>query len=276
MRVIVNADDLGINAEVNAEIENFIEKGIVSSSTILANGKDFHLVPDIVKRHPNISFGVHLNLSEFESLTKSPVLMKYGITNRDGVFVKGAINNVCFTKELKKAIFKEWRAQIIKVREAGILISHIDGHHHCHAKPELYVLLKRLADNFGIREVRQNSVRPFFYMQRKTISDNGVTKSEVIESNSSQKKLLFRQRITNIIKGRIWYYRTRYDFLTTDLFLSYSDFVTGYDSIRRKKQVTIELMCHPGHPKYKAESELLLVNSRKQDYSFTLVSYWGL
>ena len=274
MKVIINADDLGINPEVNACIEQFINTGAISSSSILANGKAFDLVPDIVRRHPNVSFGVHLNLSEFESLTKSPIFVKYGMTDKDGVFIKGAINNVCFTKELKNAIYEEWRAQILKIQKTGISISHIDGHHHCHAQPELYNVLKRLANNFGIKGIRQNRVYSAFFMKRKLYVGNNGMKSDDYQNNPNNPS--FWRKINNAIKIRIWHYRTKFDFTTTDIFLSYDSFIRKFDAIRNKKHIKVELMCHPGHPKYEGESELLLNNAQNQKPLYDLISYFEL
>ena len=79
MRVIINADDFGVNATVNTEIERCIREGLITSTTIMAAGDGFEEAIEISKLYPQISFGVHLTLDELTSQTKSPLLHQYGL-----------------------------------------------------------------------------------------------------------------------------------------------------------------------------------------------------
>lgn len=77
IQIIVNADDLGLSAEVNEAIFRAMEAGVITSATMLSNGSAVIPAARILHRFPNCSFGVHLNLTEFrrlgaESPTASP------------------------------------------------------------------------------------------------------------------------------------------------------------------------------------------------------------
>lgn len=275
MKVIINADDLGISDEVNDSIELFMDLNAISSASILANGNAFNTVKGIVMRHPGISFGVHLNLSEFKPLTKSEVLFRYGITNSEGTFIKGALRNAEFTNELKHAIYVEWYAQIKKIQESGIKVTHLDGHHHCHTQPELYGVLKLVAHELGIKKIRQNGVLPMFSM-RKTDSIVVPEKTEMQQNDSNQAGRSYAQRIKNALTTRLWYFRAKLDFITTDLFLSYEYFEKKQNELKTNNNLTIELMCHPGHAKYRNETDLLIRHAQRKMNDFTLVSYLKL
>lgn len=275
MKVIINADDLGISNEVNESIELLMDMNAISSASILANGDAFNAVKNIVGRHPAISFGVHLNLSEFKPLTKSEVLFRYGITNSEGSFVKGALRNALFTNELKHAIYIEWYAQIKKIQESGIKVTHLDGHHHCHTQPELYGILKLVAHELGIKRIRQNGVLPMFSM-RKTERIAVVEKSESQQSPVIQTNRSYVQRIKNALRTRIWHFRAKLDFITTDLFLPYEYFEKKKDEIRMNNNLTIELMCHPGHANYRNETDLIIRDIQRKRNVYTLVSYLKL
>ena len=77
--VIINADDCGINKEVDAEIERFIQLGKITSTTVMANMDDLEGAKNLYDLYKdNISFGVHVNLTNGEPLTKSQALLDYG------------------------------------------------------------------------------------------------------------------------------------------------------------------------------------------------------
>ena len=78
IKVIINADDLGISLDVNRRIEECINMGVVSSTTLLVNAPAFDDGVRIAKQHTQVSVGIHLNLIEFAPLTNSDVFKKYG------------------------------------------------------------------------------------------------------------------------------------------------------------------------------------------------------
>src|SRR6266852_8305711 len=49
---------------------------------------------------------------------------------------------------------KEGEAQIRKVRDAGVLVTHLDGHKHVHMLPGLFEIALRLAKRHGIGAIR--------------------------------------------------------------------------------------------------------------------------
>ena len=76
MRLIINADDCGYSKTNNSHIKQAIEKGKITSTTIMANMPE---VEDAIRLyetyHNDISFGIHLNLTEGEPLVNSQTLV---------------------------------------------------------------------------------------------------------------------------------------------------------------------------------------------------------
>jgi predicted glycoside hydrolase/deacetylase ChbG (UPF0249 family) len=63
LNIIVNADDLGICLERDEAIFELYSKGIVTSASILVNGKNFE--NSVIKaKNMNMPLGMHLNLTE--------------------------------------------------------------------------------------------------------------------------------------------------------------------------------------------------------------------
>ena len=108
MKVIINADDLGLSFKVNKAIETAIVEKRISSCTILANGLAFEDAVRISKQYPHISFGVHLNMIEFRPLTSAKIFEKYHLIDNQGDFIEEAVFVVKeYTTELKIAIYEE-------------------------------------------------------------------------------------------------------------------------------------------------------------------------
>lgn len=151
-QIIVNADDLGVSSEVNDAIFGLMATGRVTSSTMLANGPLLAEAAVRGRGFPRCSIGVHLNLTQFEPLTCDSGLDP--ILNEKGEFNSNRIREIKVGSLLRKAIFKEWVAQIDRLRALGVEPSHIDSHHHVHTIPSLFLVLKRVQKATDIRKVR--------------------------------------------------------------------------------------------------------------------------
>ncbi len=85
-RIIVNADDLGWNRQVNQATRVLMEAGLVTSATIMANGPCWSEAIDLARSKPDLSFGVHLNLTGGRPLCGSRLLEP--LLDDDGNFRK--------------------------------------------------------------------------------------------------------------------------------------------------------------------------------------------
>src|SRR5262245_45924376 len=105
MLMIINADDLGLSTAVNEAIFNLMERGHVTSASLLANAPATEEAIVESRRQKNRSFGVHLNVTEFRPLTRSPALSP--ILDNSGCF-SNSIRSTPITPQLREAIFQEW------------------------------------------------------------------------------------------------------------------------------------------------------------------------
>jgi predicted glycoside hydrolase/deacetylase ChbG (UPF0249 family) len=155
-RLIINADDLGADEGRNAGIFEAIEAGSVTAASILANGPAFQ---DVIRRIDasackHVSYGIHLNLTEGMPLTAGPGSM----AGADGCFRGKKEGHRLFMTEgdgmLERDIMVELSAQIEALRNAGIRISHLDGHQHVHIFPAVIQAAIRSGLEFGIPWIR--------------------------------------------------------------------------------------------------------------------------
>ncbi len=143
--LIVNADDLGWTEGVNRGIAEAHRNGIVTSASLLANGRAFANGVELLRAMPGLRVGVHLNLSQGE-----PVAAREQVKS----LVEGFLLRLARRGLLLEEVEREWDAQIRKVRGAGIQPTHLDGHKHMHMLPGLFEIALRLAKRHGIGAVR--------------------------------------------------------------------------------------------------------------------------
>jgi predicted glycoside hydrolase/deacetylase ChbG (UPF0249 family) len=149
--LIVNADDLGINEYRDRGILEAFERGIVTSTSMLANGPSFASAA-IRCKALGMPVGVHLNLSEGTTLT-GPI---DGLTDACARLPgKQALRRYLNGEDWDApGILRELRAQVERLLEAGLRPDHLDGHQHCHLYPRMTALVTGLAAEYGIPAMR--------------------------------------------------------------------------------------------------------------------------
>lgn len=153
--LIVNADDLGWTEGVNRGILDAFRGGIVTSTTLLANGTAFADAVNATKSAPHLAVGVHLNLSDGPPTADRETVTS--LLNDDGMLADGP-ERLLLKRALGGLVLdeveEEWDAQIQKVRDAGIRPTHLDGHKHVHMLPGLFEIALRLAKKHSIEAIR--------------------------------------------------------------------------------------------------------------------------
>ena len=141
VRVIVNADDLGLSDAVNAAVFDALDRGQVRSVSVLANGSAFDGAVSGLRGREGVGVGVHLNLTEFSPLTDLRGLRPLDVR-----------------AEQIPAVIAEWGAQIQRVIDAGLVPDHLDSHQHIHYQPALFPALAEVSARFAISAVRGMAV----------------------------------------------------------------------------------------------------------------------
>lgn len=83
MKLIINADDCGYSSVVNRRIEEEIWHHRITSTTVMANMDDFEGAVRLYEKYgKDISFGVHLNMTEGKPLLDSEELLSAGVLKK--------------------------------------------------------------------------------------------------------------------------------------------------------------------------------------------------
>lgn len=258
-RIIINADDCGRSQFDDDAIESAIQKGLITSTTVMANMDDLEGAVKLYEKYNDrVSFGVHLNLSEGEPLKPSKAFVDSGFCIDEGgrmifgfipdLFAKGPIKAKIkyqysrLNSDMKGSIYNELKAQILKLRSVGIEISHIDSHNHMHLSPFILPIVCEVAREFNIIKMRHG------------VSGLG----------NSLKCLLFKSinaYDSRIMKG----------FKQTDIFCS----VKNFTDMVKDSDKSYEVMCHPGitYAHYPAEMKYLEDNIAEIRKRYQLITY---
>ncbi len=128
---------------------------MVRSASIMVVGDAYEDAVRKVKENSRLDIGIHLCLTE-----EKPVLAREEISTlvgRNGNFLKSRIVfilNYILGRISIKEVERELEAQIRKVLNDGIEISHIDSHAYIHMLPLLLKIVIRLAKEYNIPFIR--------------------------------------------------------------------------------------------------------------------------
>lgn len=252
IRLIVNADDCGMSDVVNEDIRKYIEDGLITSTTIMANMSDFDGAVRLYEEyHDKISFGIHFNLTEGEPLSSSQVLQDIGFYVERGnhLCLNGKnISDSLMNKDVKLAILKELECQAEKILDSGIVPSHLDSHEHVHWKKELLPLFCVVARKFGITKMR----REFNYGGNPSLKET------------------FRRRAW---RWKMFFYNSGLS--CTDAFTNLGTFFNEFEKGKLDSGKTYELLCHPGKrgDLFKRQFEMLKLMKQHLYPKIQLISY---
>jgi hopanoid biosynthesis associated protein HpnK len=233
-QLIVNADDFGYTRGVNRAIIHAFRNGIVTSTSLLANGSAFEDAVALAKLEPGLDVGCHLNLVEGTPL--SPTEQIPHLVAENGKFYSASrLALRLFGGAVPAAELElECSAQIEKLIQAGIRPSHLDSHQHTHLHPRVAGAVANVASRYSIGWVR----RPFENYWVRKIS--GL-------------------RLRRAISMSVGWLGPRFERRLAAQGLRMPDFFTGFELTGRWTKQALEetlaalrpgiteLMCHPGY-----------------------------
>ena len=225
-RLVVNADDFGFTRDVNAGIVEAYRDGILRSTTLMANGAAFDHAVETALAEPGLDVGCHFTLVGGRSVADPG----RGLPRSTPELLAG----LAFGRWSGATVEDECRAQIERIRAAGLAVSHIDTHKHTHLHPRVLAAVLRAARAAGIGWIR----RPVDWPDRRGAGKAGAG----------------RRWLSRGVAALGWRYLTAIEaagLRSTDRFTGFQ--MTGlYDEwdlaalIRGLPEGSTEFMCHPG------------------------------
>jgi chitin disaccharide deacetylase len=246
-RLIVNADDFGMTRGINRAIVEAAGQGIVTSTTLMATARAFdNAVSQVAQFGPHVSIGCHVILldgipvlppTQISSLLEPSNGPNAGEFRANlGNFARAALSGKLIPEQLEA----EASAQINRLQNSGINVSHIDCHKHAHMFPAVLKPLLRAAQSRGVRAIRNPFGRvfplPFGRILRNPKMWRRVTELGVLSKFSSNFKREVGNHGLHTPDGSV-------GVLDTGT-LEFQSFLTIVDTL---PQGTWEFVCHPGY-----------------------------
>jgi len=142
-QLVVNADDFGFTPDVNSGIVEAHRRGILTATTLMANGEAFDDAVRLARETPSLDVGCHLVLIGGRSL----------VTGHPFPATVAQLLRALAGRQIR--LYDELAAQTRRVIAAGIRPTHLDTHKHTILAPPVLQAVARVARDFGIRWVRR-------------------------------------------------------------------------------------------------------------------------
>jgi hopanoid biosynthesis associated protein HpnK len=158
-QLIVNADDFGLTAGVNRAIIETHKRGIVSSTTLMANGAAFDDAVERVRAVPTLSVGCHVVLVDGTPVSAPDAVdtllaIRSAEPDKFHSRLSAVAARAVFGGFDPDQLVEEITAQIRTIQRAGLAVTHLDTHKHTHVFPEILGALLRAARICGVPALR--------------------------------------------------------------------------------------------------------------------------
>ena len=166
--MIVTADDFGYDPDSTLATIDCFKAGALTSATIMPKMPATELAFTFARENPQHAFGVHLTFvrDTVESPVADPHLIP-ALVGKDGAFRPShQLRLMALLGSIPvEQICTEIAAQVERVLDSGVPVSHVDSHGHLHKFKPFVEALARTLPRYGISRVRnvqnQYTVRPF-------------------------------------------------------------------------------------------------------------------
>jgi hopanoid biosynthesis associated protein HpnK len=248
-RLIINADDFGQSRGINRAIVECAEDGILTSATLMANGAAFEEAAQLVQ---GAHFGVGCHVVLVDGIPLSPA-HAVPTLNPNGQMRLSAAQigrDAVLGRVDARDVESEGYAQIRRLQDSGVVVTHVDAHKHTHMFPAILRPLLQAAKRAGIHRIR-NPFEPAWTMSLG---------QKISPSNAKRAiQVALLRRLHSQFRSQMH----EQQFKTPDgalgvILTGTLDELTLCSMLDRMPEGTWELVCHPGY----ADAELRAQRTR--------------
>lgn len=154
-KLILNADDFGLDAAINDAVEQAHVDGALTSASLIVGGPAAAQAVEIAKRLPTLGVGLHLVLADGPAV--SPRRLIPDLVDATGHFGDQMVGDgfrFFFLPSVRRQLAIEIRAQFEAFAASGLVLDHVNAHKHFHLHPTVLSLMLAIGRDYGLNAVR--------------------------------------------------------------------------------------------------------------------------
>jgi chitin disaccharide deacetylase len=154
-RLIVCADDFGLDPAVNAAVEVAHRNGILTCASLMVGAPAAAAAAALARRLPSLRVGLHIVLVDGRPASppeEIPALVRPDGSFRDDMVAAGF--RFFFLPAVRRQLAHEIRAQFEAFRATGLVLDHANAHKHMHLHPTVARLILEIGRDYGLGAVR--------------------------------------------------------------------------------------------------------------------------
>lgn len=154
-KLIVTADDFGLDPSVNAAVEEACEDGILTSASLMVGASAADDAVRRARRLPHLAVGLHVTVVRGEPVCRPDSIPD--LVGPDGRLHERflAPSVAVFARPgVRRQLALEIRAQFEAFRRTGLALDHVDAHCHMQLHPTIGRICIDIGREFGSRAMR--------------------------------------------------------------------------------------------------------------------------
>jgi chitin disaccharide deacetylase len=172
-RLIVCADDFGLDEAVNAAVEAASRDGILTCASLMVGAPAARDAVARARRLPRLKVGLHLVLVDGRPVLPAEAVPD--LVDPHGAFDDNMLRaglRFFFSRRARRQLAAEIRAQFMAFRATGLALDHVNAHKHMHIHPTVAALVIAVGREFGMRAVRVPA-EPWGALRRAAAAEAG-------------------------------------------------------------------------------------------------------
>lgn len=180
-RLIVTADDFGLDEAVNEAVERGYRDGVLRAASLMVAAPAAADAVRRARRLPGLAVGLHLVLTDGPaSLPPSRIP---DLVDAHGKFDAAMVRNSfrLLRRRVRRQLADEIRAQFKAFSATGLTLDHVNAHKHFYLHPVILSLVLAIGPGFGMRAMRLPNepdmafwLRPWVAQMRRRMERAGM------------------------------------------------------------------------------------------------------
>jgi hopanoid biosynthesis associated protein HpnK len=153
--IILNADDFGRSASINAAVMQAHREGVLTSASLMVAGDAVEEAVALARETPSLAVGLHVVVAGGQAALPSRDIPH--LVDGSGCFPNDPLQLGLYyflSDTAQQELRRELIAQFDRFAATGLPLSHVDSHLHMHMHPTVFNLMLPLAVQYGAYGLR--------------------------------------------------------------------------------------------------------------------------